>query len=50
VVPFRVKLPPPVTVPMPIMQANNPQHPQIKADAMVAIMPVFLLFMFSPLF
>ena len=32
----------PVIVPMPMMQANSAQHPQITAVAMVAIIPVFL--------
>ena len=40
----RVKLPLPEILPIPITHVNRPQQPQINAVAMVAIMPVFLLF------
>lgn len=43
-----VNVPFPVIVPNPKMQANRAQHPQSIAVTMVAIIPVFLLFIFSP--
>ena len=39
----------PVAVTAPNMHINKPGHPHNMAVAMVAIMPVFLLFIFSPL-